>query len=301
MPVFNHMGNGTDQFGAPTEGITCLTLRNVTLDSRLQSRKTFGMSIANLVEPVTAKGGPVTIANAQSWMQGRTFYGGASALIAYTAAICAFPDLPPLRAAQVGFVAPVGEEIELRREIVRQGRNVTQVRSEIWSGGQCALTAFWLFGAGREANARHEAAAPADWPGGPETAESVMSDQGPAFLRENFQMRRAQEQRGPGAPVVRRWARLSEHGVLDPISELVLMGDVLPPGAMRAMQRLGPISSINWSFNLLDITPATRDGWWLTENASTHADDGYSSERLRLYNADGKQMLDGLQAVAIFG
>ena len=259
------------------------------------------MSVINLVEPITAAGGPVTIANAQSWMQGRTFYGGASALVAYTAAIRAFPDLPPLRAAQVGFVAPVGEEIELHREIVRQGRNVAQVRSEIWCEGQCARTAFWLFGTGREANARHNAPSPTDWPGDPESAEPVGSDQGPAFLRDNFELRRAQDQRGPGAPVVRRWARLTDRGVLDPISELVLMGDVLPPGAMRAMQRLGPISSINWSFNLLDVTPTTRDGWWLTENASTHADDGYSSERLRLYNVDGKQMLDGLQAVAIFG
>ena len=82
---------------------------------------------------------------------------------------------------------------------------------------------------------------------------------------------------------------------------LVLMGDVMPPGAMRAMQRRGPISSINWSFNLLDPAPQTRHGWWLAETASDHADEGYSSERLRLWNAYGKQMLSGIQAVAIFG
>ena len=100
---------------------------------------------------------------------------------------------------------------------------------------------------------------------------------------------------------MRRWARLHDQGLLDPVSELILMGDVLPPGAMRAMQRMGPISSINWSFNLLDPAPTTRDGWWLSENASQHADHGYSSERLRLWNADGRQVLDGMQAVAVFG
>ena len=89
--------------------------------------------------------------------------------------------------------------------------------------------------------------------------------------------------------------------MLDPISELILMGDVLPPGAMRAMRRQGPVSSINWSFNLLGTAPATRDGWWLSENASQHADEGYSSERLRLWNADGQQVLDAMQAAAIFG
>ena len=119
--------------------------------------------------------------------------------------------------------------------------------------------------------------------------------------QNNFEILRAQEQQGPGAPVVRRWARLTERSGLDPVSELILMGDVLPPGAMRAMQRQGPLSSINWSFNLLDSAPATRDGWWLAETASQHADAGYSSERLRLWNADGKQILDGMQCVAVFG
>ncbi|WP_341712106.1 thioesterase family protein [Erythrobacter sp.] len=259
------------------------------------------MSVANLLDPITPDGGPTRFENLDSWLQGRTLYGGASALIAYTAAVRAFSDLPPLRAAQVAFVAPTGPEAELRREIVRQGRNVAQVRSEIWCEGQCTLTAFWLFGTEREANAVHPAAAIAEWPGPPEDAETAMTDKGPAFIQNNFEIRRAQDMRGPGDPVVRRWARLTDRSALDPISELILLGDVLPPGAMRAMQRQGPISSINWSFNLLEPEPTTRDGWWLSENASQHAAHGYSSERLRLWNAEGKQVLDGMQCVAVFG
>jgi hypothetical protein len=38
---------------------------------------------------------------------------------------------------------------------------------------------------------------------------------------------------------VRRWARLTEEHSLDPVAKLVLMGDVMPPGAMRVMQRHG--------------------------------------------------------------
>jgi acyl-CoA thioesterase len=94
---------------------------------------------------------------------------------------------------------------------------------------------------------------------------------------------------------------LTDRDGLDPVSELILLGDVLPPGAMRAMERPGPLSSINWSFNLLDIEPATQDGWWLSQNASQHADGGYSSERLRLWNTEGRQVMDGMQCVAIFG
>ena len=259
------------------------------------------MSVQEFLAPVTGQHGAVVMPNAENWMQGRTLYGGASALIAYTQAIRAFPDLPPLRAAQVGFVAPMGGELELGAKIMRQGRNVTQVRSDILQGGELALTAFFLFAEPREPNALHAAEKPVDFPPAPDASEDVMSVKGPGFLRNNFEIRRAQDTRGPGAPVVRRWARLKDRAKLDPISELILLGDVLPPGAMRAMQRQGPISSINWSFNLLMTEPQTQDGWWVSENASQHADAGYSSERLRLWNSSGDQVVDGLQSVAIFG
>ena len=259
------------------------------------------MSISALLEPITGQSGKTTLSAASSWQQGRTLYGGASALVAYKTATRAFPNLPPLRAAQVGFVAPVGEEVELSAEIVRQGRNVTQVRSEIHCEGKLALTAFWLFGTERDANAVY-ATSPADpWPGQPEEFDELNIDRAPSFLRENFEMRRAQDTSGPGDPIVRRWFRLKERDELDPVSSIVLLGDTLPPGAMRTMQRRGPISSINWALNILDPEPQTRDGWWLGETRSEHADQGYSSERLSLWNTDGKQVVSGLQSVAIFG
>ena len=259
------------------------------------------MTIASLLEPVTGQSGPARLVHAADWMQGRTLYGGASALIAYTMALRAFPGLPPLRAGQIAFVAPVGEDIALTAEIVRQGRNVTQVRSEILSEGRPALSAFWLFGEGREANALAPAAGPDNWPGAPEDNETVTHQFAPSFVAKNFELRYGQTKGADHGATVRRWARLTEAHDLDPVSTLVLMGDVMPPGAMRAMRRMGPISSINWSFNVLDPESRSRDGWYLAENASQHADAGYSSERLRMWDADGKQVLDGIQCVAVFG
>lgn len=259
------------------------------------------MTIASLLEPINGKPGPVRLDAAENWMQGRTLYGGASALIGYTMATRAFPDLPPLRAAQIGFVAPIGEDIELTAEIIRQGRNVTQVRSEIHSDGKCALTGFWLFGANRDANAQHDAAKPENWPGAPTENARAMEGQGPSFIQNNFEIRFGQAKDEDHGATIRRWARLTENHDLDTVSQLVLMGDVMPPGAMRIMQRMGPISSINWSFNVLEPTTESADGWFLAENASQHADAGYSSERLRMWDSTGRHMLDGLQCVAVFG
>jgi acyl-CoA thioesterase len=175
------------------------------------------------------------------------------------------------------------------------------VRSEIHSEGKLALSAFWLFGESRAANALAPSALPENWPGPPEDNALVTHQFAPSFVAKNFELRRAQAKEDERGATIRRWARLTEAHELDPVATLVLMGDVMPPGAMRAMQRQGPISSINWSFNVLDASSRSRDGWYLAENASQHADNGYSSERLRLWDADGHQVLDGIQCVAVFG
>lgn len=261
---------------------------------------TLDMTFAALAAAVRPDGSTVALPGAENWMQGRTLFGGASAALALAATRSAIPALPPFRAAQVGFVAPVGASLAFRVEMVRQGRNVTQVRSDILSEGKLALTALMLFGESREANALNPAGRADPWPGPPEEAEPVGGG-GPTYFTENLEIRRAQDERGAGRPLVRRWVRLKERAGLDPVLEAVLLGDALPPGSMRAMRRQGPLSSINWSFNLLDPAPRTRDGWYLVEAASDHADHGYSSERLRLWNADGEQVLAGMQATAIFG
>lgn len=258
------------------------------------------MSIASMLEPIDGTGSPVTLP-AEDWMQGRTLYGGASALIAYTAAIRAFPDLPPLRSAQVAFVAPVGAEVTPRAELIRQGRNVTQVRVDLLVDEAPALTSFWLFGTSRDANAVHAAQTIEPAPIPVAEAERLMEGKGPAFIQNNFELRRAAPSGGDGGPVVRRWLKLKGDEGLDATSRLILIGDTMPPGAMRIMQRPGPISSMNWAINLLDPVAETRDGWWLAETASDHAASGYSSERLRLWDADGRLVVTGQQAVAIFG
>lgn len=259
------------------------------------------MSITAMLEPIAGNGETVTLP-AEEWMQGRTLYGGASALVAYTAAIRAFPELPPLRSAQVAFVAPVGAEVTPRTEIMRQGRNVTQVRVDLLVDGNPALTSFWLFGTAREANGVYHARAASPAPIPVEKAEPMMEGVGPAFVQHQLEIRRAAPAGGHGdAPSVRRWVRLKNDDGLDPVARSILLGDVNPPSAMRVMERPGPMSSMNWAINILDPEAETRDGWWLVETASDQADHGYSSERLRLWNADGRLVLTGQQAVAIFG
>jgi len=258
------------------------------------------LSLTQLAHRLEQRGDHFHLHGAAGWMQGRTMYGGASSFIAYLAAARTFPGLPPLRAAQIGFIGPVGEDIEARVAMLRTGKSVSHVETTLWCEGALAHRATWLFGKARAGNGykpadRLESLAP------PEHGDAVLPHAGtPAFI-DRMEVRRAAGRGGDGRIAVRRWVRLRERQGLDGQAGLVAIGDALPPGSMRAMERPGPISSINWSLTLLGQDIATRDGWWLLETASNYMADGFSSETLRMWNTDGIEVMRGLQSVAIFG
>ena len=111
--------------------------------------------------------------------------------------------------------------------MIRQGRNVVQVRVELLVEDKVALTSLWLFGTAREANAVHPADPVTPAPIPVEDAEVLMADKGPPFIVNNFELRRAAPSGGTGGPVVRRWLRL-KHDDIDPTSRLILIGDTMP-------------------------------------------------------------------------
>jgi acyl-CoA thioesterase len=257
------------------------------------------VAIGVIAAGMSGAGPDFSVRGVDGWLQGRTMYGGASSFLAYAAARKSRPDLPPLRAGQIGFIAPVGPDVDITVSTLREGKSVANIQTDLVSGGALAHRAAWVFGSGRPSNGT--VAAPRAENFVPYTEmEELGSPEGLHFVN-NFELRRgeAKDDRRPG--VVRRWVRLKDRSGLDPTGELVLIGDTLPPGSMRAMERRGPISSINWAFTLLGDAPETDDGWWLLETASNYMSDGFSSETLRMWNADGVQVMHGLQSVAIFG
>ena len=258
------------------------------------------LTLSQLAERLERHGDHFHLHGAAGWMQGRTMYGGASSYIAYIAATRAFPDLPPLRAAQIGFIGPVGEDIEARVAMLRTGKSVSHVETTLWCEGALVHRTTWLFGRARDGNG-HKPADRIDVGAQPEACDGFAKTAGLSAFTDRLDLRRAERPADADPIAIRRWVRLKQRDGLDPAAELVAIGDALPPGSMRAMERPGPISSINWSLTLLGDRFSTRDGWWLLESASNHMADGFSSETLRLWNTDGVEVLRGLQSVAIFG
>ena len=81
--------------------------------------------------PASENGGSMVVSG--GWFQGRTLFGGLTAAIALEAVLKQFPDLPPIRTAQVTFVGPLGGNCEVRTTVLRRGKSVVTVRSEVFS------------------------------------------------------------------------------------------------------------------------------------------------------------------------
>jgi acyl-CoA thioesterase len=233
-----------------------------------------------------------------AWLQGRTAYGGLSAALGLAAALRRWPDLPPLRSAQIAFVGPLAGGVSVRTDLLRRGRSAAFAQADLSSAAGLGLRATFVFMHPQES---HVAWPPAGLPDfvSPDAAAPMDSPAGVAFAG-NFEFRHAASKPLAPAPDILRWARLRDRGAIDPMVELLAVGDALPPAAMMLFQKFGPISSMNWQVNLLTDRPATRDGWWLLRSTADHACEGSSSQRMTVHDADGALVATAMQSVALF-
>ncbi|UVO53139.1 thioesterase family protein [Sphingomonas sp. SUN039] len=228
------------------------------------------------------------------WLQGRTAYGGVSAGIALTTAKAAYPDLPPLRSAQIAFVGPLAGDITATPTLLRRGKNSAFIGVDIAGSDGVGLRALFLFMANRESSIRHGDLSHRDAPS-PDGTKTDGTSIGPGFL-SNFELAKGGDPL-PGNWL--RWVRLKERDALDAEVELVAVADALPPAAMSLAKAWGPISTTTWQLNLVGV-PETRDGWWLLGAEALHTADGNSSQTMTIWNRDGAAVATATQSVALF-
>ena len=233
-----------------------------------------------------------------SWHQGRTCYGGLSAVIAMHAARQSAPDMPPLQSGQVAFIGPLAGEVSVETTLLRRGRNAAFVQSNIHADGQIALSCNFIFMAQRESSVACNAVHPPVFPNIPTDAEARSGS--PEFFTGQMQYPDKRIQLGMNTPRLASWHRLKEYDGVDPLANLVCIADALPPSAMGLMNEKGMVSSMNWQFNMLTDAPKTIDGWWFLESQTHHAQNGASSQYMTAWNSDGTPVMTGMQSVAIF-
>ncbi len=237
----------------------------------------------------------------ESWMQGRTTYGGLSAALCLEAALRAYPDLPPLRSANISFIGPAGGAVEGRAQALRQGKSVSFVEADLAGEAGLATRAVFAFGAARESMFDRTFTPPPEMPG-PEACEDfIPKGFGPNFA-QHFETKLAQGAR-PGTASDQYdhfiWVRHVDRDAGGPVA-LLALADMPPPAVMPMFPHFKPISTMSWHMNVLVDGPASADGWWLLQSRAEHARNGYSSQDMLIWNSDLELVVAGRQNVAIF-
>ncbi|MGP1352165.1 MAG: thioesterase family protein [Parasphingopyxis sp.] len=239
-----------------------------------------------------------TVAIPSTWMQGRTAYGGLSAALGLHAAQQSEDDLPPLRSAQISFIGPLAGEVTITTKLLRRGRTAAFIQSDIHSEKGLGLRAIYVFMQALDSEvdyAHHDAPDI-----GPPPPNDELRSGPPEFFTYNFEYRESRHPDAEGKPRFTRWMRLREREGLDPMIELMAMGDALPPAAVALQSRGAPVSSITWFANVLEPKPVTENGWWIVQTDSDMARHGNSSQYNGLWASDGTPVLAGMQSVALF-
>jgi acyl-CoA thioesterase len=258
------------------------------------------MKFSQLMNSFERDGAGFRVTVTDNWLQGRTTYGGMSAALCLEGALRAFPDLPPLRSAQVSFLGPVGGAAEVRAEALRRGKNVSFVSADLFSGGAHATRAVFAFGAPRETVLSADFIPARKFPP-PEELKAPRREGAPPFALE-FDVRWL----AGGKPFsgsrdcdVFLWLKHADVAARS-APALLALADMPPPALFPMFPHFAPLSTMTWSLNFLADPARVGGDWLLMECRAENAGEGYSSQDMFIWTREGRCIAAGRQSVAIF-
>ena len=238
----------------------------------------------------------------ETWMQGRTAYGGLSAALCLEAALPLGNGLP-VRAVQVAFVGPVNGKVTCTPQVLRQGKNTVFASVRMTGDDGVLAETIVTFGAARESSLDFMHLPPPDVPQ-PEAAPPYFrkSGTGPTFA-QNFDILLAgghPPMSGAAEADVSIWMRHKDSRTPDDAVALLALADAPPPAAMSMFTAPGRISSMTWMAEFLTETIETEDRWFLARHTAQTAKNGYSSQQMLMWNKTGAPVMIGRQTIALF-
>jgi acyl-CoA thioesterase len=238
------------------------------------------------------------------WLQGRTVYGGLASALCLQGAQNSFADLPPMRSAQIAFIGPASGALQIKPSVLRKGKSTVFVGVDLIGEAGLATRATFCFGAARVSAFAHSAMsapelkAPDDCPDFFRGAPPVLR-----FLQhvEGRHVAGSRPFSGSTDPEMTLWLRHRTEAKTSPLVALLALADAPPPAASTMATAPSPISTMTWSVDLLTDKIETTDGWWLVSSRAEQIGDGYSSQAMTVWNADGTAVMASRQDIAVFG
>ncbi len=255
-----------------------------------------------LLAATVREGDRLRAAVPDSWMQGRTAYGGLSSALALQGALALAEPRFPLRTALVAFVGPTAGDCTVEASVLRRGKSSDAVTATVRSGEEVGTQATFLFGRDRPSAIDASALPMPDVPAAADLAERRTRDL-PTFT-QHFDMRLAGGERlasGSERGELTWWVRLREPVAAPAAVALLALGDALPPAAFCQLPTIAPVSSMSWTLHLLEAEPETDDGWWLLRSVATRTAHGFSAQEMTIWNTAGHAVATGGQGIAVYG
>lgn len=240
------------------------------------------------------------------WGQGRAFFGGFSAAIAYQHAANGVSNEQPIRALTVSFVAPMstGEAI-LKRRILRQGKNVTQVSVDIEQDGNVGLSALLTFGQARPSQVSVTDLPRSHVPDRDHGVPMPTSQLVPEFANHYEYCLNVGAMPFSGKPEREfgGWMRFREEQA--PISVGLLLGlvDAWPPAVLPHLKTPAPASSLTWTIEFPKPLDSQLHGtdWWQYVAHIDYAADGYGHSHAHIWDKQGELVAISRQTMTVFG
>ncbi len=244
----------------------------------------------------------------ESWLQGRSAFGGLVAAAMLRAARRLVPPERRARSMQIAFVGPIPVgDLSIRARLLRSGRSISSIEARALRGDEVCTTATILFG--RASASTLDLAD--DPPPGMQPLDQAMALPYLPGLTPVFTQHFAYRFGLGGFP----FSGSAERGMggycrfVDPPARfdeeaLLAFVDAWPPPILPILDAPCPVSTVTWMVDFLgiysEVPEVSGTDWWMYHSEAHSAAEGFARETSRLWTPDGRLAARGVQTTAVF-
>ncbi|GAC19842.1 acyl-CoA thioesterase [Paraglaciecola arctica] len=248
----------------------------------------------------------ITLSVTSSWEQGRTLYGGISASLVYQAMREAVNSEKVMRSLSTNFIGPIqaNSEFTISVEVLREGKNVTQVVGRLVQDNKVAVMSQASFGIARESkvnvpnNLQHNM----DYPQKPKLMPHIPKVT-PKFIG-NFNLAKNKGGwpfTGKKESDLHGWMRFKEQPNDFSDAHLIALIDIWPPTVLQMLRWPTMASTMSWNLEFIHPHQKISGSDWFAYQAHTRqAADGYAHTEANIWDKHGSLVAISRQVVAVF-
>lgn len=242
----------------------------------------------------------------KSWTQGRTLFGGLSAALLYEAIKLRVRNDRVLRSLTTNFVGPLEPDItfEIQVQILREGKNVTQVTAQAIQHEQVAVFCQACFGTYRDSKVRvdnqtqHNMTLPKKAkfiPQIPNVTPKFLKHIDLALVEGGLPFTGKKTARTCG------WMRFTDTPQQATDAHLIALIDAWPPTILQMLRWPAPASTMSWNLEFIHPhQPVAADDWFAYQADTRQAVDGYCHSEANIWDARGELVAISRQIIAVF-